>query len=420
MAAKWYPNSTSSLIAPPCGSFFVDVVLQYFPYRHGDRPPWRYWFLCVRYSTVTYEPEKTPPGWLVDPWDHSRHRWWGGSMWTAHTRENGASRLHPALSWPIIVGIPLALLNILVAVLMQPISVLLVAVSGGIVLAVFLWLDRVEPEPMVHKLHAILWGATVAVSIALVGNETVGYYFGEVAKALFAAPFFEEIGKGLGIWWMVRKGRVRTTFDGVVYAGLVAGGFAAVENFVYFAMAGDYLVGTFIGRGIITPFAHPLFTIPIGVGLAMAVQRGRGVRIYDFWGLPLAMLLHSGWNLMTMQVGPAFIVLVLFYISIFVLVVIVLCLLRRNATRLYPRWIGTLAFTYRLTPVECETFHTWRSIQARRRILVRSDRKSFDALHSAIIRLMEYNAHGRHGSDHGLVQDLYEARRVGSHLGHLT
>lgn len=345
-------------------------------------------------------------------------------MWTTHTRPIGKSRLHPSLSWPILVGAPLALLNVFLAVIYAPTVVLLVAISGGAVLAAFLWLDRVEPEPIAAKLHAILWGGTTAVSIALVGNGAVEALYGEIAAAVIAAPVFEEVAKGLGIWWMVRKGRVRTGFDGVVYAGLVAGGFAAVENFVYFGMAAvdGSLLSTFFLRGVMTPFAHPLFTLLTGFGIAVAAQRGRNVRISDFWGLPLAVALHAGWNgsIVANEVhfqetgsDPAWAPLVILgYVAVFILAVATLFVVRQKATRLYPRWIATLAFTYNLTPIECATFHEWAQVKARRKALPRRDRAAFDVWHSAVVRLMEHHAGGRRGSDVGLVRALHEARRV--------
>lgn len=363
-------------------------------------------------------------GWYLDPWDTRQQRWWSGCMWTTHTRPISKSRLHPSLSWPILAGAPLALLNALAAVLYAPTIVLLVAISGGAVLAAFLWLDRVEPEPIAAKLHAILWGGTTAVSIALVGNETVGALYGEIAGAVIAAPVFEEVAKGLGIWWMVRKGRVRTGFDGVVYAGLVAGGFAAVENFIYFGIAAmdGSLLWSFFTRGVMTPFAHPLFTLLTGFGIAVAAQQGRNVRIFDFWGLPLAIALHAGWNgsLAAIEAhhqetgsAPAWWPLVVLgYATAFILAAATLFLVRKKATRLYPRWIGTLAFTYNLTPIECATFDTWDRVKARRKALSRRDRAAFDVWHSAIVRLMEHHAGGRRGGDVGLVRALHEARRI--------
>jgi len=345
-------------------------------------------------------------------------------MWTTYTRPVSKSRLHPSLSWPILAGAPLALLNVVSAVAVSPISVILVALSGGIVLAAFLWLDRVEPEPIAAKMHAILWGATTAVSIALVCNEAVGALYGEIAAAVGAAPLSEEIAKGLGIWWMVRKGRVRTGFDGVVYAGLVAGGFAAVENFVYFGVAAmdGSLMSTFFMRGVLTPFAHPLFTLLTGFGIAIAAQKGRKVRVFDFWGLPLAVAGHAGWNgsiaasdAHYMETGSSWVwwpLVILGYVAAFAIAVATLIVVRKKATRLYPRWISTLAFTYNLTPVECATFHTWERVKARRKSLAKRDRAAFDALHSAIVRLMEHHAGGRRGSDVALVRELHEARRV--------
>jgi RsiW-degrading membrane proteinase PrsW (M82 family) len=318
---------------------------------------------------------------------------------------------------------PISLYFTLVAALIDPLIVCLVAISGGAVLAAFLWLDRVEPEPRAAIIHAILWGATTAVSIALIGNQTVGWLYGETAKAVVAAPIFEELGKGLGIWWMVRKGRVRTGFDGIVYAGLVAGGFAAVENSMYFtrARAGlldggggiDALMAVFTMRGVITPFAHPLLTLLTGYGIAMAAQKGRKIRFGDFWGLPIAVALHAGWNgSLAIMPYAGLIIVIVGYIIALTAAATVLVVVRKKATRLYPRWISTLAFAYNLTPVECETFCTWKQIKFRRKSLATGDRGAFDALHSAIVRLMEYHAGNGTRNVAWLVRDLNEARKV--------
>ena len=49
-----------------------------------------------------------------------------------------------------------------------------------IVLPVLSWLDRVEPEPRSSKVHALLWGACVAVVVASVANAIVAALFGEI------------------------------------------------------------------------------------------------------------------------------------------------------------------------------------------------------------------------------------------------
>ena len=64
--------------------------------------------------------------------------------------------------------------------------------------------------------------------------------------------------------------------DGIVYAGIVAAGFAFTENILYLGRtvvdpetAG--VLGTLFMRGVASPFAHPLFTCMIGIGAGLAV-----------------------------------------------------------------------------------------------------------------------------------------------------
>jgi hypothetical protein len=99
--------------------------------------------------------------------------------------------------------------------------------------------------------------------------------------------------------------------DGIVLAGLAGVGFAFTENILYFGRA--FLVGgeelgvtggffaagvTFVLRGVLSPFAHPLFTAMTGIGLGLAaVTTSRRVRwLAPLGGFLLAVLLHATWN----------------------------------------------------------------------------------------------------------------------------
>ena len=79
--------------------------------------------------------------------------------------------------------------------------------------------------------------------------------------------------------------------DGIVYAGMVGIGFAFTENILYLAAAyngtdgigpggTEALTATFVVRCLISPFAHPLFTTFIGIGVGLAVNaRSRAARL---------------------------------------------------------------------------------------------------------------------------------------------
>ncbi len=189
----------------------------------------------------------------------------------------------------------------------------LAALPVGPVLAVYLWLDRYEPEPRLLLAYALLWGAFVATMAALavqgVGGVVVGLT--NTASLAVVAPITEEASKGffllLLLWW--RRAELDGVLDGLVYAGLVGVGFAFTENILYLAAAYGGTDGTgpggvagvttiFVVRCIFSPFAHPLFTAFIGVGLGIAVMsRKRSVRILaPIGGYLCAVAAHALWN----------------------------------------------------------------------------------------------------------------------------
>ncbi|MER7751379.1 PrsW family intramembrane metalloprotease [Kitasatospora sp. NPDC097643] len=117
-----------------------------------------------------------------------------------------------------------------------------------------------------------------------------------------------------------RRSRPRTLAAGVVLGGMAACGFAFIENALYLGRAFtsdqrqrldsiglgdppslrdfDSTVQTFVLRGLLSPFAHPLFTALTGIGLAVALTTGRRwlARLAGPTGLLAAIALHGTWN----------------------------------------------------------------------------------------------------------------------------
>lgn len=198
-------------------------------------------------------------------------------------------------------GLPGLILGMIMAILPVPIYV-----------ALALWLDRMEPEPPHLLAIAFGWGATIAVLAAVIFQLVTGGVVEVVAGANFAktygtiiaAPFSEEIAKGLFLFilFFVRKDEFDGILDGITYAAMVALGFAMVENIGYYGSALKNGVGavalTGILRGIFSPFAHPLFTSMTGIGLGWARQTGNPLvkALAPIIGLLLAMFLHFTWN----------------------------------------------------------------------------------------------------------------------------
>lgn len=186
----------------------------------------------------------------------------------------------------------------------------LALVPLGVVLAAIRWLDRWEPEPRGALWFAFLWGAGVSVLAALALNQIGAAYFYEVTAdadlalrltAGYVAPLVEETAKGVGVLllFLVRRRYFDGPVDGVVYAATVAGGFAFVENILYFGRAAEGLAAVFVMRAVFAPFAHVLFTACVGLALGVASRRRSGwaAAVAFPVGLLLAILLHALWNL---------------------------------------------------------------------------------------------------------------------------
>lgn len=363
----------------------------------------------------------TPPGWYPDPWQVADWRWWDGQLWTAHV-ERGRKRkprLPDWLSVPIVVcAIPVVLATIWFVV-NSPLSVALSLVPLAIVVPTLWWLDRVEPEPHSALLHSFLWGATVAVLISGTVNSIVAELYGIDAAAVVSAPVIEEATKGLGIYWMVRRGHVDSVLDGVIYAGWVAIGFAVVEDIQYFASAEavDQLLPVFIVRGVVTPFAHPLFTFWIGLAAGLATERRRPIVASMLGGYLVAVLTHAAWNgslSVSESAGGATVILVAIvgFVLLFGAVVVVLIRFRQRERRQFLAVAPMLVQRYGLTPAELEIFSDWGRMLAVRRSLPRAKRRTFDGVHAALARLAVLHAAPvvDPADEARLVNLLYEAR----------
>lgn len=187
----------------------------------------------------------------------------------------------------------------------------------------FRWLDRYEPEPTRYLLFAFFWGAAVATLIAITLNTVGASFFPTPGDpndpgpaAVFVAPPVEELAKGAAIFILLWRRRIDGIVDGIVFAGLVGLGFACTENILYYGRAyseisDDYgsgsgvfaVIVTFVLRGVVSPFAHPLFTMSIGVAVGIAVRtRHRPVRVIaPLVGIVAAIGLHGLWNGMAIR-----------------------------------------------------------------------------------------------------------------------
>ena len=317
------------------------------------------------------DPPSIGAGWYADPWQVAHWRWWDGHSWTAHTAAGPDAehkpRLPAWLSVPVVVFSIIAVPLVVLLLFSAPFAVLLGLTPLVIVLPVLAWLDRVEPEPWSARIHALLWGATVAGVTSGIINTVVGLATNDTIAAVVSAPLIEEATKGLGIYWAVRRKQVDSVMDGIVYAGWVALGFAVVEDFLYFAEADEqgFLVQIFILRALLTPFAHPLFTAWTGLGIGLAVARNKPVALGLAAGLVPAVGTHAAWNgslAYAESTGNdnAVAIAALAFIALFVAAAIAVFVIRRKQQQRFVAAIPFLASRYHLAQNEVAVFSNWR------------------------------------------------------------
>ena len=230
------------------------------------------------------------------------------------------------------------------------------------------WLDRYEAEPVGYLVAAFLWGALIAVVGAFFLNSLglallVESHWSDPFEtgAVYLAPITEETLKGLGIFliYLLRRHEFDGIIDGIVYAGMIGAGFAFSENILYLGqayteMGNEGLTATFIVRGLMGPFGHPLFTSLIGIGIGIAVTtRSRGVKALAIvGGWVCAVLLHGAWNLAAIAGIEGFLTAyITFQVPLFAFIGF-LVWLRRREGRLIGQYLSAYADAGWLTHAE--------------------------------------------------------------------
>ncbi|MFD0022858.1 PrsW family glutamic-type intramembrane protease [Streptomyces sp. NPDC058382] len=191
-----------------------------------------------------------------------------------------------------------------------------------LLMTAFRWLDRVEPGPWRNMLFAFAWGACAAALVAIIANSFATQWIAtatadpgdaDTLGATVIAPVVEESAKAAAVLllFLFRRRDFNGVVDGVVVAGFAATGFAFTENILYLGNAfgedqemgsgfASVTVATFFVRAVMSPFAHPLFTVMTGIGFGIAASSARHQRFrriaLPLLGLVLAMGMHALWN----------------------------------------------------------------------------------------------------------------------------
>ncbi|GAA2197344.1 PrsW family intramembrane metalloprotease [Sinomonas flava] len=253
-----------------------------------------------------------------------------------------------------------------------PLAVVLLAVYA---------VDRWEPEPKRLLAFALAWGGAVAVAATTLVQPLFMAAFAPRGAteartmeflATVQAPIVEETAKGVGllILMLVARRHVGGPVDGIVYGMTVGAGFAFTENVLYFGRLYDDSSGSpaslaviFTLRGILSPFAHAMFTGAIGLAMGFAARRSGpvGIAVAFVVGLVPAMLLHNVWN----GAGEDFFMLyALVQVPLFAASVAGVYVLRRAEARITHARLVEYAQAGWFTPLEVEMLATPRGRSA--------------------------------------------------------
>jgi RsiW-degrading membrane proteinase PrsW (M82 family) len=279
------------------------------------------------------------------------------------------------------------------------------------VIALYLWLDRYEPEPAKYILVALGWGAFIATLAAIFINTQVSVWMHETGSggnrsAVFVAPPVEEFAKGsiILLLALLRRKEFDGIIDALVYAGMVGVGFAFTENILYYGrifhqlseesgsdagLRGAFVL--FLIRGLISPFAHPLFTSFTAIGIGVAVRHRSTVVRYlaPIVGYLAAVLAHGLWNGgASWANGGGFITVYLFLmVPIFIgMVVFALVMRSREGQMIASRLYDYVRFGW-LVPQDVPLIATLRGRKA-----LRQNAKRYGAEAEAAAKAFQHNA----------------------------
>ena len=250
------------------------------------------------------------------------------------------------------------------------VGMILALVPLAIVVTAALLIDRWEPEPRSLVLFALGWGGIAAVAISLIVGIAVAFALPPTAEAdalmtVIEAPVVEELAKGLGLLILVVMGKraFDGPVDGIVYAMLIAAGFAFTENIQYFGQAladgVDSLTLTFFLRGIMSPFAHAMFTAVTGFCVGLAVRQGNRGNVVGMFllGWVGAACLHALWN-GSAVFGDLLALYFAIQVPLFILFIVGIILLLREESKLTRMRLSDYAAAGWFTPQEVNMLAT--------------------------------------------------------------
>lgn len=316
------------------------------------------------------------------------------SLLPPHTLPNSNNLLmpeeyHKAISRTKSATIIINIIASIAIALVFLVSVLIGGTTGGVLTfvlalipltAVILstkWIGKWDPEPFHIRLMSFLWGAIGSVVLTFMLAPLFYLIFPFVAESMalnatLQAPVVEEFAKGIFVLTIALffKKYMDGPIDAVVYMVLVAAGFAFTENILYFiqSLTSVGVIGlgfTFVMRGLMSPFAHALFSLPMGILIGFAVKQRRskaGILGFALLGYLPAVFLHGLWNGSASFIPDTIVWLVFYFVvemPLFIGAIFLITWLRKQeALRTYKR-LTEYAWEGHFSPRDVETLGTW-------------------------------------------------------------
>ena len=210
---------------------------------------------------------------------------------------------------------------------MNELTPILAAMAGGFLPALaWLWFWRREdaPHPEPRKLIALAFLAgMVTVALVIPIQKFVAPFLATQTLVFTAWSAIEELMKYLvARVTVLRRREDDEPIDPVIYMVTVALGFAAVENtlFLLSPLSGDTVLQSvmtgnlrFVGATLL----HVLSSAVIGVMLGLSFYKSKvDRRIYAFFGVILAALLHSVFNFLILNTAEEHLMRTFLYVWI--------------------------------------------------------------------------------------------------------
>ena len=194
---------------------------------------------------------------------------------------------------------------------LQTILLALLALVPAIILLIYIYAkDRVEKEPFKLLFKLFIFGALIAIPVAVaevvlddfvllgvvfrsawievdgaVYWDSIPYYIYHITKYILVVALCEELGKYLVLKKITANNReFNSLFDGIVYAVFVSLGFAALENVIYVvkgAISGGMSAGIYVAliRTVSAVPAHMFFAILMGYNYSLSHIYGKAAAL---------------------------------------------------------------------------------------------------------------------------------------------